>query len=57
MGDSLSKINHAIHCWDSLTSGFIERRLPADKLAYLFEIMQLVLSGSSEKVESAVVWK
>jgi hypothetical protein len=57
MGDSLSKINHAIHCWESLTSSFIERRLPADKLAYLFEIMQLVLSGSSEKVESAVVWK
>ncbi len=57
MGDSLSKINHAIHCWESLTTGFLERRLPADKLAYLFEIMQLVLSGSSEKVESAVVWK
>lgn len=56
MGDTLSKINHAIYCWDSLTTGFIERRLPADKLVYLFETMQLVLSGS-ERVESAVVWK
>ncbi len=56
MGDTLSKLNHAIYCWDSLTTGFVERRLPADKLTYLFETMQLVLTGS-ERVETAVVWK
>lgn len=56
MGDSLSKINHAIYCWDSLSQSFSERRLPADKLTYLFEIMQLVLTGG-DRVETAVVWK
>jgi hypothetical protein len=56
MGDSLSKINHGIHCWDSVTASFTDRRLPADKLTYLFEILQLVLSGS-DKMATAVVWQ
>jgi hypothetical protein len=56
MGDSLSKINHAIHCWDSVSSGFADRRLPADKLTSLLEILQLVLSGS-DKMATAVVWQ
>jgi hypothetical protein len=56
MGDALSKINHGIHCWDSVTTGFVDRRLPADKLTYLFEILQLVLSGT-DKMATAVVWQ
>jgi len=56
MGDSLSKINHAIHCWESVSSAFPERRLPGDKLIYVFDITQLVLSGS-DQIDTAVVWK
>jgi len=56
MGDSLSKINHAIHCWESVSASFAERRLPADKLTSLLEILQMVLSGS-DKVATAVVWQ
>jgi hypothetical protein len=56
MGDSLSKINHAIHCWESVSSGFTDRRMPADKLTYLFEILQLVLT-SSDKAATAMVWQ
>jgi hypothetical protein len=56
MGEALSKINHAIHCWDSVSAGYADRRLPADKLSYILEILQLVLS-SSEHAASAVVWE
>ena len=56
MGDSLSKINHAIHCWDSVSTGFTDRRMPADKLTYLFEILQLVLAGT-EKAGTSMVWQ
>ena len=57
MGDALSKINHAVHCWSQVTAAFTDRRLPADKLAHLFEMLQLVLAGGGERVESAVVWQ
>jgi hypothetical protein len=56
MGDSLSKINHAVHCWDATSSAFYERRLPADKLIYLFDILQAVLSGSEPAESAAMVW-
>jgi hypothetical protein len=57
MGDSLSKINHAIHCWDNVSIGFSERKLPAEKLAELLEILQQVLAPNTERAESAVVWQ
>jgi len=56
MGDSLSKISHAIHCWDATTSNFEQRRMPADRLFYLLDVLQTVLIGE-ERVESAVVWQ
>jgi hypothetical protein len=56
MGDSLSRINHAIHCWDVTTRGYVERRLPADKLSNLFDTLQLVLGAAEQKV-AAVVWE
>jgi hypothetical protein len=56
MGDALSRINHAIHCWSIMTKSFPNRQLPADKLSHLFEMLQLVLV-SGERVESAVVWQ
>jgi len=57
MGDSLSKINHAIHCWDRVSTGFSDRKLPAEKLADLLEILLQVLSVAHEPAESAVVWQ
>jgi hypothetical protein len=45
MGDSLSKINHAIHCWDVVTAAFGERKLPADKLESLFQMLQMILAA------------
>jgi hypothetical protein len=56
MGDSLSKISHAIHCWDATSSNFEERRMPADRLVYLLDVLQTVLIGE-QRVESAVVWQ
>ncbi|MGH7087417.1 MAG: hypothetical protein ACREFQ_00785 [Stellaceae bacterium] len=55
MGDALSRLSHAVHCWESLTRGYAERRLTADKLMNVFESVQLVLGAADEKV-SAVVW-
>jgi len=56
MGDSLSKINHAAHCWDAISSAFYERRMPADRLIYLLDILQSVLGGSERVETAAVVW-
>lgn len=55
MGDSLSKINHAIHCWDLNTAGFPGRRLPSDRLGQILGILRTVLVGE-ERVASEVVW-
>lgn len=57
MGDLLSRISHAIHCWDAVSRGFVERRMPADKLVGLFETLQAVLGGGAEQKVAAVVWE
>jgi hypothetical protein len=57
MGDALSKINHAIHCWSCISSAYPERRLPADKLLSVFDMLQRVLGGDAAHAGSAVVWK
>ena len=44
MGDSLSKINHAIHCWDSTTAAFPDRRLASDRLDHVLQMLQLILA-------------
>ena len=56
MGDSLSKINHAIHCWDLNTVGFPGRRLPSDRLGHILGILRTVLV-SDERAASEVVWR
>lgn len=56
MGDALSRINHAVHCWSTAMKPYPDRHLPAEKLSHLFEMLQLVLI-SGERVELAVVWK
>jgi hypothetical protein len=55
MGDSLSKINHAIHCWDLNTVGFPGRRLPSDRLGQILGILKTVLVGD-QRAASEVVW-
>ena len=55
MGDSLSKINHAIHCWDLNTAGFPGRRLPSDQLGHILGVLRTVLVGE-ERAASEVVW-
>ncbi|HLJ21813.1 MAG TPA: hypothetical protein VKU84_16525 [Stellaceae bacterium] len=55
MGDSLSKMNHAIHCWDINTKEFPARRLPSDHLAHILGVLRTVLV-SEEPAASEVVW-
>ena len=56
MGDSLSKMNHAIHCWDLNTAGFPGRRLPSDHLGHILGVLRTVLV-SEERAASEVVWE
>jgi hypothetical protein len=55
MGDSLSKMNHAIHCWDLNTVGFPGRRLPSDHLGHILGVLRTVLV-SEERAATEVVW-
>ncbi len=55
MGDSLSKINHAVHCWDINTAGYPGRRLPSDQLGHILGVLRTVLV-SEERAATEVVW-
>ena len=55
MGDSLSKMNHAMHCWDLNTAAFPGRRLPSDQLERILGILRSVLV-SEERAATEVVW-
>lgn len=43
LGDSLSKIDHAINCWDIWTKGAPGRRLPYEQLEAMLELLKKVL--------------
>jgi hypothetical protein len=45
MGDSLSKMSHAVNCWDIMSESFASRRLPSDHLEPLLVLLKGVLSG------------
>ncbi len=47
MGDSLSKINHAVNCWDIMSSTFPGRKLPSEHLEPLLVLLKAVLSGTT----------
>ncbi len=47
LGDSLSKINHAINCWDITTKNAAGRRLPVEQLVNHLELMRAILSPAS----------
>jgi hypothetical protein len=46
LGDSLSKINHAINCWDISTKTFSRRRLPGDRLEGVLDLLKAILVPS-----------
>lgn len=54
MGDSLSKINHAVQCWDVITGAFPERKLASDRLDQLLGMLQLVLTEEQKVAEAQV---
>ncbi len=45
MGDSLSKISHAVSCWRKVVQGDPCRRLPSDDLDRLFTVINQILFG------------
>jgi hypothetical protein len=54
LGDSLSKIDHAINCWDIWTKGAAGRRLAYEQLEALLELLKKVLEPSSaERAQAA----
>lgn len=53
MGDSLSKMSHAVNCWDIQTSNFPARRLPSEHLEPLLALLKAVLSGRMANKKAA----
>lgn len=47
MGDSLSKMSHAVNCWDIMSKNFPGRRLPSEHLDPLLSLLKGVLSGKT----------
>ncbi|HEV8014893.1 MAG TPA: hypothetical protein VGP48_05150 [Stellaceae bacterium] len=54
LGDSLSKIDHAINCWDIWTKAAPGRRLPFEQLETLLELAKKILTpASAERAQAA----
>ncbi len=53
MGDSLSKMSHAVNCWDLQTASFPGRRLPSEHLEPLLVLLKAVLSGHMNSKKAA----
>jgi hypothetical protein len=54
LGDSLSKIDHAINCWDIWTGSKPGRHLPHDQLEAILELLKKILvAGSEESAKAA----
>ena len=47
LGDSLSKIDHAAHCWSLLSKPFSGRRMSLDALETTFEMARAILSDKA----------
>jgi hypothetical protein len=47
LGDSLSKIDHAINCWDIWTKGAANRRLPYEQLEAMLELLKKILEPTA----------
>ncbi len=44
MGEGLSALNHATHCWDLSTANFFGRRLPFDRLEHVLNCLLRILA-------------
>lgn len=44
MGEGLSALNHATHCWDLSTGNFFGRRLPFDRLEHVLNCLLRILA-------------
>ena len=54
LGDSLSKIDHAINCWDIWTKAAPGRRLPFEQLEALLDLLKKILiSAAAERARAA----
>jgi hypothetical protein len=54
LGDSLSKIDHAINCWDIWTKAAPGRRLPFEQLEAMLDLLKKILiSASAERAQAA----
>jgi hypothetical protein len=51
MGNSLSKLNHAVFCWDKFSEGVMDRRLSIEKTSELFQVLQRVFAGEEDARE------
>jgi hypothetical protein len=48
MGDSLSKLGHAVNCWSISTKASSDKQLPPDKLHSLLEVLNLILVSKDD---------
>lgn len=48
LGDSLSKIDHAINCWDIWTKGASGRRLAYEQLEAMLELLKKILDYTAD---------
>jgi hypothetical protein len=54
LGDSLSKIDHAINCWDIWTKAAPGRRLPFEQLEAMLDLLKKILiSAQAERAQAA----
>lgn len=54
LGNSLSKIDHAINCWDIWTKAAPGRRLPFEQLEAMLELLKKILiPASAERAQAA----
>jgi len=44
LGEALSALNHATHCWDLSTGNFIGRRLPFEQLEHVLDCLLRILA-------------
>lgn len=54
LGNSLGKTNHAIYCWDTMTSRFDNRSLPWDQMQNVAGILETIFKTENNNV--AATW-
>jgi len=55
IGNSLGKINHAVYCWDVMTSRFNERKLPWPQLQEVVRLLHKVFEPE-KRASTSMAW-